>query len=50
MKEDKKHQNIGDRIISGMDIVYERLLAYKKEKNSYLVVMDGNKIVLRKPE
>ena len=41
---------MGDRIISGMDIVYKRLLTYKKEKNSYLVVKDGDKIVMKKPE
>lgn len=39
-----------DKILLGLEKVYEKLLAYKKQKNSELVIMQGNKIVKVKPE
>lgn len=39
-----------NKILAGLEIVYERLIEYKKEKNSYLVIMQGDKIVRIKPE
>lgn len=39
-----------NKILKGLEIVYEKLLAYKKAKNSELVVLRDNKIVKIKPE
>jgi cell division protein FtsI/penicillin-binding protein 2 len=38
------------KIIKGLEKVYEKLLEYKKAKNSVLVVLRNNKIVKIKPE
>lgn len=37
------------KILKGLEKVYEKLLVYKKMKNSVLVVMRNNKIVKIKP-
>jgi hypothetical protein len=37
------------KIMKGLELAYERLIAYKKAKNSVLVVMRDNKIVEIKP-
>ena len=39
-----------DKIVKGLEKVYERLIEFKKSKNSELVVMRGDKIVKIKPE
>jgi hypothetical protein len=39
-----------DKIIKGLELAYQRLIEYKKQKNSYLVIMKGDKIVKVKPE
>jgi len=39
-----------NRILKGLEKVYERLLEFKKTKNSELVVLRDNKIVRIKPE
>jgi hypothetical protein len=39
-----------NRILKGMEKVYEKLLEFKKTKNSELVVLRDNKIVRIKPE
>ena len=39
-----------EKILAGMDKVYENLIAFKKKMNSELVVMRDNKIVHVKPE
>jgi hypothetical protein len=39
-----------DKILAGLEIAYEKLIEYKKYKNSVLVVMRDNKIVKIKPE
>ncbi|MBX2953622.1 MAG: hypothetical protein KF870_14020 [Leadbetterella sp.] len=39
-----------DKILSGLDKVYERLIEFKKMKNSELVVLKDGKIVRIKPE
>jgi len=36
---------IRDKIIKGLEIAYEKMIAFKKERNSYLVIMKDNKIV-----
>jgi hypothetical protein len=39
-----------NKILKGLEKVYEKLLVFKKMKNSELVVMRDNKIVKIKPE
>ncbi len=39
-----------DKILKGLEKVYEKLLVFKKEKKSELVIMEGDKIVRIKPE
>ncbi|MDA3616108.1 hypothetical protein [Polluticaenibacter yanchengensis] len=38
------------KILKGLEKVYEKLIEYKKMKNSELVVIRDNKIVKIKPE
>ena len=38
------------KILKGLEKVYERLLEFKKAKNSELVILLDNKIVKIKPE
>lgn len=46
----EKQIELKDKILIGLEKVYERLLEYKKLKNSELVIMKDNKIVKIKPE
>ena len=39
-----------NKILKGLEITYKKLLEFKKQKNSVLVVMRDNKIVKIKPE
>ncbi len=39
-----------NKILKGLEIVYVKLLEYKKSQNSELVVLRDNKIVKIKPE
>ena len=39
-----------DKILKGLEKVYEKLLVFNKEKKSELVIMEGDKIVRIKPE
>ncbi|MEO6684315.1 MAG: hypothetical protein ABIN24_00050 [Dyadobacter sp.] len=39
-----------NKILKGLEKVYEKLIEFKKMKNSELVVMRDNKIVRIKPE
>ncbi len=39
-----------NNILRGLELAYERLLEFKKQKNSDLVVLRDNKIVRIKPE
>jgi hypothetical protein len=39
-----------NKILKGLEKVYEKLLEYKKMKNSELVVLRDNKIVRIKPK
>ena len=50
MTKAEKQQELFDRIIAGFDLVYERLVAFKKQKNTELVIMRDGKIVKIKPE
>ena len=44
-----KQIELKDKIVKGLEKVYERLIIYKKEKSSELVIMQGDKIVKIKP-
>ena len=49
MNKKDKQIELKNKIVKGLEIVYERLIIYKREKNSELVIMKGNKIVKIKP-
>jgi hypothetical protein len=45
----EKHEEPKNKIVQGLELTYERLLEFKKQKNSPLVVLRENKIVKIKP-
>ena len=49
-KNEIKYSENAEKIMKGMDLVYERLMEFKKKMNSELVVMKDGKIVHIKPE
>lgn len=48
-KQDKQIE-LKDKINTGLEKVYQKLIEFKKTKNSELVIMKGDKIVKVKPE
>jgi hypothetical protein len=50
MSKTEKQNELFDKIIKGLDLSYQRLIQYKKQKNSVLVVMRDGKIVHIKPD
>ncbi len=50
MTQKDKQIELKEKIVKGLEIVYERLIEFKKAKNSELVIMQGDKIVKIKPE
>ncbi|MEO8852675.1 MAG: hypothetical protein ABI359_02795 [Ginsengibacter sp.] len=46
----EKQEVLFEKILLGLDKVYEKLIEFKKQKKSELVVMKDNKIVRIKPE
>ena len=46
----EKQIELKDKILIGLEKVYERLIEFKKQKNSALVVLRDNKVVKIKPE
>ena len=50
MTTTEKHIEEKNKILKGIEMVYEKLLEFKKTKNSELVVLRDNKIVRIKPE
>ena len=50
MTNKEKQIELKEKLTKGLDKVYEKLLEYKKEKKSELVIMQGDKIVKIKPE
>lgn len=50
MSKRDKQIELKDKIVKGLEKVYERLIEFKKEKKSELVIMQGEKIVKIKPE
>ena len=49
MKNIKEQNELFDKIIKGMDKVYQKMIEFKKQKNSVIVVMRDDKIVKLKP-
>lgn len=50
MTTKEKQIELRDKILVGLEIVYDKLIEFKKKKKSVLVVMQGDKIVKIKPE
>ena len=46
----EKQLELRDKILIGLEKVYEKLIEFKKQKNTELVIMKDNKIVRIKPE
>ena len=46
----EKQLELRDKILNGLEKVYEKLIEFKKQKNTELVIMKDNKIVRIKPE
>ncbi len=46
----EKQMELKDKILVGLEKVYEKLIEFKKQKNSELVIMKDNEIVRIKPE
>ncbi len=46
----EKQIELKDKILIGLEKVYEKLIQFKKQKNSELVILKDNKIVKIKPE
>jgi hypothetical protein len=46
----EKQIELKDKILVGLEKVYERLIEFKKLKNSELVILRDNKVVKIKPE
>jgi hypothetical protein len=49
VKKDKDFIEI-DKILKGLELAYDKLLEFKKSKNSKMVVMRDGKIVFLDPE
>ncbi|MDR6193248.1 hypothetical protein [Siphonobacter sp. SORGH_AS_0500] len=39
-----------NKILKGLEKAYEKLIEFKKQKNTELVILQGNKIVKIKPQ
>lgn len=46
----KKQEELYDKILLGLEKVYEKLIEFKKQKKTDLVVMQNGKVVRIKPE
>lgn len=46
----EKQIELRDKILSGLEKAYEKLIEFKKQKNSKLVIMQDGKIVKVKPQ
>jgi hypothetical protein len=45
----KEQNELFDKIINGMSKAYQKMIEFKKQKNSVIVVMRDDKIVKLKP-
>jgi hypothetical protein len=50
MTKVEEQKELLDKIVLGMEKVYEKLIEFKKQKNSVLVILQDDKIVHVKPE
>lgn len=50
MTTTEKHIDEKNKILKGLEKVYEKLIEFKKEKNSELVIIRDKKIIKIKPE
>lgn len=50
MTTTEKHIDEKNKILKGLEKAYEKLVEFKKMKNSELVILRDNKIVRIKPE
>ncbi|MFA7445181.1 MAG: hypothetical protein WCY89_04490 [Flavobacteriaceae bacterium] len=50
MTATEKHIDEKNKILKGLEKVYERLIEFKKQKKTDLVVMKDGKVVRIKPE
>ena len=48
VKENESNERV-NKILKGLELTYEKLLAEKKAKNSELVILRDNKIITVKP-
>ena len=48
--EAKQNNLLREKIIIGLEKAYKKLIEFKKEKKSNLIISEGNKIVFIKPE
>ena len=46
----EKQIELKEKLLLGLEVVYKKLLQFKKQKNTYLVVIRDNKVVKIKPE
>jgi len=46
----EKQEALFEKILVGLDKAYEKLIEFKKQKKSELVIMKDNKVVRIKPE
>jgi len=49
MTDIEKQKKLYDKILLGLEKAYEKLIEFKKQKNSVLVIMRDGKIVKIKP-
>ena len=45
-----KQIELKEKVLKGLEKVYEKMVEFKKEKNSEIVIMKDNEIVKIKPE
>lgn len=50
MKNINKQNELFDRILKGLEKVQEKLIEFKKQKKSEIVIMKNGKIIKIKPE
>jgi hypothetical protein len=50
LKTKDEHEILRNKILEGLEISFQELLAYKKRNNQELVIMKDGKIVKVKPE
>lgn len=50
MTQKEEQIELKDKIVKGLEVAYERLVAFKKAKKSELVVMKEGEVVKIKPE